>query len=71
MEYLESNPLGVTSPEVLGTLKTLHKLARLQAKSSGMVAQEVRDTIKLIELYAPANCRYLINMMYDSSYNFK
>ena len=71
MAYSESNPLDVTTPEVLSTLKTLHKLARLQAKSSGMVAQQVRDTIQLIELYAPANCRYLINMMYDSSYNFK
>ena len=70
MGYSESNPLGVTTPEILGTLKTLHKLARLQAKSSGMVAQNVRDTLQLVELYAPANCRYLINMMYDSSYKF-
>lgn len=71
MGYSDSNPLGVTSPEILGTLKTLHRLARLQAKTSGMVAQEVRDTIQLVELYAPANCRNLINMMYDSKYNFK
>lgn len=71
MENSVNNPLGVSTPEILGTLKTLHKLARLQAKSSGMVAQQVRDTIQLVELYAPANCRYIINMMYDSSYNFK
>lgn len=70
MGYSDSNPLGVSTPEILGTLKTLHKLARLQAKSSGMVAQQVRDTIQLVELYAPADCRNLINIMYDSSYKF-
>lgn len=69
MGFSESNPLGVTTPEILGTLKTLHKLARLQIKKSGMYPEEVRSTIKLIELYAPAECKYLINFMYDS--NFK
>lgn len=71
MEKSVSNPLGVSAPEFLGTLKTLHKLARLQVRSSGMVAQQVRDTIKLLELYAPASCKYLINFMYDSDYKFE
>lgn len=66
-----SNLLGVSTPEFLGTLKTLHKLARIEARTSGMVAQQVRDTISLLELYAPVDCKYLINFMYDSSYNFE
>ena len=61
--------LDVSTPEILGTLKTLHKLARLQSKKSGMVANEVRQTIKLVELYAPAECKYLINFMYDSDFH--
>lgn len=71
MDKSVSNPLGVSVPEFLGTLKTLHKLARIQIRSSGMVSQQVRDTIKLLELYAPPSCKYLINFMYDSSYNFE
>ena len=60
--------LDVSTPEILGTLKTLHKLARLQSKKSGMVAKEVRTTIQLVELYAPAECKNLINFMYDSKF---
>lgn len=61
--------LDVSTPEILGTLKTLHKLARLQSKKTGMVANEVRQTIQLVELYAPANCKNLINFMYDSDFH--
>lgn len=61
--------LDVSTPEILGTLKTLHKLARLQSKKTGMVANEVRQTIKLVELYAPAECKNLINFMYDSDFH--
>ena len=71
MDKSASNPLGVSTPEFLGTLKTLHKLARIQVRASGMVAQQVRDTIRLLELYAPSDCKYLINFMYDSDYKFE
>lgn len=63
-----NDKLDVSTPELLGTLKTLHKLARLQARKSGMVAKEVRSTIQLVELYAPPECKNLVNFMYDSKF---
>lgn len=60
--------LDVSTPEILGTLKTLHKLARLQCYKSGMVSEQVRSVIHLVELYAPKDCKNLINFMYDSDF---
>ena len=54
--------------EYLVTLRTLHKMLNFMIKRDYPVSSisSVRDSLKQAELFAPYQCKNIINLMYNS-----
>lgn len=65
--YSLSNRSEITPSEYLAALRVLHiVLKKDTARNNGMSKQCLRDSLKVLELYAPVELSNIVNLLYNS-----
>lgn len=57
----------ITPSEYLAALRVIHVVMKKDvARNNGQCTSCLRDTLKLLELYAPVNLSNIVNLLYNS-----
>lgn len=66
-QYNVKDKCEITPSEYLAALRVLHiVLKKDTARNNGVVNSSLRDSLKILELYAPVNLSNVINLLYNS-----
>lgn len=66
-QYNVKDKSEITPSEYLAALRVIHVVMKKDtSRNNGVVNSSLRDTLKILELYAPVNLSNIINLLYNT-----
>lgn len=66
-QYCPNDKSEITPSEYLAALRVLHiVLKKDTVRNNGVVNSSLKDSLKILELYAPVQLSNIVNLLYNS-----